>query len=146
MPRGMGGAPGFRGDQPAAKRTALTGRATTKAYDVVNYDFTVTMPTRNVVALIRNLTRRGNNTVLKVSMLRPEDRDDDYYYGTDAVMEVTIEAEVLFLSQWYRPLMPDAVLEQLPPTALRPEDSKRIKPVGKPAPSVRSPSRRGRRR
>jgi len=148
-PMGMLGSTGY--GLPAAGRAALTGRTTTKAHDVINYSFTVVMPTRKVMALIRNLAQRGNNTVLSLKEVAPSPTESiDYYYGTDAVMEVTIWAEALFLPGWHRQLMPKEVLKRLPADALRPEDTKRISSADKRrqarGPSGRTDSRRRRRR
>jgi hypothetical protein len=126
----------------------LTERACSTKYDVVHYRFAVVMPTRYVEALLINLMRQGNHTVEKVEMAEPKTAEAGttlFYYGPEPVLEVTVFGELLLLTAWergtadpqkpgewlqaYPPLMPEEVLkglQELSPSALRPEDNQRL--------------------
>jgi hypothetical protein len=131
-------------------------------YDVIRYNFTVVMAPRHLLALQRNLMARNLHTILKVDMVAPEKAPamqaagapaaaaasspvatmaGRYYYGPEAVMQITVSAQLLLLTAWdrgtwdseknawspqYPPLMPVEALRLLPADALRQEDTKRI--------------------
>lgn len=108
------GATSSSGSPPSVP--ALTGRATNPRYDVVHYEFTVTMPTGHLLALYRNLMAQNYHTILDVRILNlgqtrtgteasaGEPRTDlgSYYYGGDPVAEVTVTGEMLLLAAWTR--------------------------------------------
>jgi hypothetical protein len=109
-------APGAFGG--AGKGGSLTGRTSTSDYGLVTYQFTVVMATHHVPRLLRNLMQQNYHTVVNVVMSEvPYGERNPYYYGTDAVMSVTIDGELLILTDWSRPLMPPAVAERLPKPA-----------------------------
>jgi len=99
----------------------LTGRITTRDYGVIDYRFSVVMATRHVKRLLRNLMTSNYHCVVDVGMsdLATEGRERLYYYGTEPVMAVDIGAEMLLVSEWCRPLMPQAVLSKLPGAAAK---------------------------
>ncbi len=117
----------------------LTERVTNSVNDVKHYSFTVVMDIRYLEVLERNLMGRNLHTILRISAeaVLP-DENSPYYYGSDPVMRVTIEGELLLLTQWHRgtkgseefpPIMPKLVLKQIEhkaPTALRGADKERL--------------------
>lgn len=156
MPWMRGGMTPQRGSTGPDAET-LTGHVTDKDFDVVRYTFTVVMPTRYVLALERNLLNRNFHTILKVQMAQVDPVQTGntgggntpqipYYYGPDAVAEVTIDGELLMMTRWSRgtyepmkrtwtqpPLVPWQVLravQQADAAALRPEDLERLPKTG----------------
>ncbi len=147
-----GGAPfGAGGAGPSrqqAEKGNLTQRVSTKLYDVIHYKFSVIMPMRYLQALQKNLENLNYHTILNVQMEEVVDKDRAskeglYYYGTDPVMKVTFDGELLLLTDWqrgkwddqnnswskeYPPLVPLEVLMQRSlESALRDEDKRRIR-------------------
>ncbi len=119
----------------AAFAANLTQRSGCRQYDVIHYTFTVIMPSRHVLDLQQSLMSRNYHTILQwdqSSITKDETRKQDiYYYGTEPVMEITIEGELLLLSSWERNLMPIEVLRnRVNPSALRPQDIERLKDAG----------------
>jgi len=153
--------------QPSGRRTSvqakggpspeeLTQRVCNKMYDVVHYRFTVVMPTRYVLLLVRNLLRRNNHTILCEEIAQVSQTGsssavtrgglpvggDLYQYGVDPVAAVTLTGELLLMNSWTRgswdeqakrwslpPLMPLEALQDLKeraPEAIRPEDDRRL--------------------
>ncbi|HDZ21444.1 MAG TPA: hypothetical protein ENH78_09145, partial [Phycisphaerae bacterium] len=112
------------------KRATLTERSASKLYDVVYYQFIVTLPLRHVGELERTLTSINYHTILSVDMQEEVQMPQDlYYYGPDPVLRVTFKCELLLLASWERgswdaqakawsadrpPLMPVSVLRTLP--------------------------------
>ncbi|MCK4277062.1 MAG: hypothetical protein KAX78_11140, partial [Phycisphaerae bacterium] len=94
--------------------------------DVIHYSFTVIMPVRYLVLLEEQLQRLPYHTVRGHRYRLPSSTDTrDHYFGTDPVMSVTIEGEMLLVTSWVRPLMPKGALEKLGlrcPSAIRPQD------------------------
>lgn len=139
--------PAGEGTTPAGG--ALGQKFCTDKVDILNYSFTVIMPTRYVNQLIDNLYARNVHLVLNVSQAEVlDDPQSLYYFGTDSIMRVTIEGQLQLLTAWerglketdkqgkevdkYPPLMPVEVLKSFQlssPNALRPEDVKRAGPV-----------------
>jgi hypothetical protein len=135
--------------------SSLTNRSCQKEYDVVHYDFTVVMPLRYLPLMQDNLLRRNKHTILNISMSEGSQStsgnvrdagvsDSVLYYGTDPVVEITLEGEVLLMTSWERgtwdqktnawseefpPIMPEEVLQSINAInseALREEDRKRL--------------------
>ena len=125
----------------------ITGRVTCKQYEIKHYSFTVVMDLRYLPDLQRAILTSNHHTILNVTMTAPDISDSDTnrrYYGTGAVMKITIEGELLMLSGWtrgkwlpdenkwaegYERLMPAKVLRAIynqDPGALRDEDVKRM--------------------
>jgi hypothetical protein len=157
MPGAMPGAmPGGGGSSGASGGAiGLTGHYSCPDYDVVQYTFTVIMPLRYVVALEENLLRQNYHTILKVDLAPLTGEANaaagsvqvSYYYGSDALAQVTFRGEMLLLTSWQRgapdttagatpgkwlvePLIPADVLKsqlQGAPDALRDVDKARIK-------------------
>jgi len=111
----------------------LTQRTTGPDYEVVQYEFEVMMPLRYLPVLEEQLQQLPYHTVLGHKYRAPTAAElQDYYFGTDPVMVVTIKGEMVLLSSWTRPLMPLEVLQSLQqqvPTAIRPEDEERLQAV-----------------
>jgi len=117
----------------------LTRRVCSQQADVIHYSFTVIMPTKYVLLLQKELMDRNYHTVLGIRMGNVvRTAEDLHYYGTDPVMEVTLECELLLLTAWERgtwdeksktwtrpPLMPKQMLATLHKSSLRTEDRKR---------------------
>ncbi len=110
----------------AGEAANLTQRITYQDFDVIHYSFTVIMPLRYLVLLEEQLQRLPYHTVRGHSYRLPSSTDTgNHYFGTDPVMSVTIEGEMLLVTSWVRPLMPKGALEKLGmrcPSAIRPED------------------------
>ena len=122
---------------------SLTRRASGQEYDVVSYTVTLVMPTRYLQSLQASLMERNFHTVTRVEM-EPVSADDEYYYGPEGVMEVTLSGQLLLLTDWtrgtwdsqqrqwssqYPPIIPHEVLlemQKTSPAALRNEDVRRI--------------------
>lgn len=125
----------------------LTQRATSKQYEIKHYSFTVVMDLRYLPDLQKALLMHNQHTITNVTMTSVDVADNAtniYYYGMGEVMQVTIEGELLMLSDWTRgrwlkkelkwakglsPLMPAAVLREISetdPSALRQEDNDRM--------------------
>jgi hypothetical protein len=136
--------------QPEVPAT-LTQHTPTKVYDVVNYRFTVLMPTRYLPALESNLMKANYHIILNevVTTFGPSgsagnrtSAEDLYYYGTEPYREVTLDMQFLLLASftrgeydpenetWIRPpLMPANVMRALGqtyPNALRQQDREYI--------------------
>jgi len=89
----------------AAGGANLTQRLTNTKHDVKHYSFTVVMDVQYLPDLQRILLVGNHHTILNVTMRSietPADAADVYYYGTDPVMEVTIDGELLMLADWTR--------------------------------------------
>lgn len=135
--------------------SSLTNRSCQKEYDVVHYEFTVVMPLRYLPLMQDNLLRRNKHTILNISMSEVGQAtsgnvrdavvsDSALYYGTDPVVEITLEGEVLLMTSWERgtwdpktnawseefpPIMPEEVLQSINAInseALREEDRRRL--------------------
>jgi len=107
--------------------SALTQRATSTEYEIVEYQFSVVMDTAHLPELMRSLALRGDHTVTNIAVQRlPATPDSNRYYGTQPVATVTIGAEVLFRADWTREIMPIDTLSERLSSVLRPEDTKRI--------------------
>jgi hypothetical protein len=118
----------------------LTQRVCSQQADVVHYSFTVIMPTKYMLLLQRELMDRNFHTVLGIEMTNVAAEPDNlHYYGTDPVMQVTLNCELLLLTAWERgtwdaksktwtepALMPVKVLETLEKSSLRAEDRNRM--------------------
>jgi hypothetical protein len=91
--------------------------------------------------------RRNLHTVLSISAVAPErlegrgEGSAGYYYGSEPVLAVTLDCQLVMLPSWtrgtyeeaerawsqtYPPLMPAQVLQTLSPEALRREDQNRL--------------------
>ena len=134
-----------RVSQPQLDRPdTLTQHIANPVFDVVNYSFTVVMPTRFLPVLEENLMKQNYHVILNEQISRVTEDDQTktnelYYYGADPVRKVTIEAQLLLLADWTRgqwdaknkkwlrfPLMPLEEMQILSPGALRNEDRKLI--------------------
>lgn len=126
----------------ASQGAALGSQICTKDHDVLRYTFVVIMPARYVTLLQKNLMARNPfHCILNVEMMASEeDPNSRYYFGADPVVRVTMDGQLMLLTQWERglvddvdskkvkfpPLMPVESLKTLPRTALRQEDADRI--------------------
>jgi hypothetical protein len=160
------GGPGFEPDRPApevraaggqaVKAQTLTERQCDQQADVLHYRLKLIMPQQYLDEFAENLLQRNFHTILSVEMREvvPADAQIDsrnpaagasqmYYYGPDAVMEVTLIGELQLLTSWERgtfdpqtrewtlpPLMPASVLGELPVAAQRDEDKQRLQNAG----------------
>ena len=99
-PRGVGdGLGGGSGSE------TLTRRATNTTYDAKHYTVTVVMNVRYLPALQMLLLRDNQHTILNITMDSVDASDaggDLHYYGTGAVMKVTLQGELLMLADWTR--------------------------------------------
>lgn len=108
--------------------TSITQRYTSLESDVVHYSFSVVMPNRHLLLLIKKLQAGRMHTVMTVgfSPLPKVEAGNFYYYGNDPVLLVTLSCEAQLLTSWSRDLMPLAFLQTIPSSALREKDLKRI--------------------
>jgi hypothetical protein len=133
----MSGRSAVAGAEGSEQADPLTGRGSSKEYDVLHYRFSVVMPTRYLPALQRNLMAQNYHTILKVDFYTPGAAGagygaaspevsgvaSSYYYGVEPVVQVDITGELLLLTTWERgapeaqgeeihfpPLMPVEVL------------------------------------
>ncbi|MBN1943700.1 MAG: hypothetical protein JW849_10450 [Phycisphaerae bacterium] len=141
---------------PTVRPDTLTQRAPDKIADVVNYEFTVLMPTRHIRLLEKSLLKRNYHVILDMQIDEPDATSSSsgssrlgggtqttteglYYYGVEPVSKVIISGQLLLMSdftrgrwdsekkQWLRePLMPVENIRELPPAALRTEDRQLI--------------------
>lgn len=155
-PTMMGLEGGYGGPAPTAAKTgspaalSLTKRVPTREYDTVTYQVTLIMRLEALKALQLNLLASNYHTITQVALrdfhlqqqtAKPDPNADLYFYGSEPVMEVTIEGELMLLTPWLRgrqdpvkktwdpqfpPLMPVQVLKDLPLDAQRPEDVQRL--------------------
>ena len=98
--------------EPTARKTAqrevpqapsLTARVRCDDFDVVNYSFSVIMPTRHVLRLQRNLLKLNYHTIMSVNMQQVNrDEHEVHYFGTEPIMQVDIQGQLLLLSTWTR--------------------------------------------
>ncbi len=86
---------------PGAVNT-LTQRESCEQYDILHYSFTAVMPLSSLNALEQNLMNRNYHTILGVQITQLPDILPDRYYGTDPVMTVTLQGELLLLAAWDR--------------------------------------------
>lgn len=115
----------------AMAAASLTEAVSNKDYDVIHYTLTVVLPFRYLGRLEWHLAQQNYHTVLDVQEVAPPaDPPSTYYYGKEPVVRVTLRGEWKLLTEWERPLMPVEVLNTLPSSALRSEDSDRISEAG----------------
>lgn len=99
------GRPTLGGRRPTATPgvvNSFTQRGSCQQYDVLRYKFTTVMPTRFLNALEQNLMNRNYHTILGVQITELSEIPADRYYGTDPVMTVTLQGELLLLTAWIR--------------------------------------------
>ena len=102
-----GGRPGFGAFRtPGVSQTigkGLTGRTVGTEYDVLHYSFSVIMSEKYLPSLQKNLMTRNLHTILKVEEQEVAFNEMEmYYYGTEPVVQVTMEWELLLLTAWER--------------------------------------------
>ncbi|MFW6061778.1 MAG: hypothetical protein ACOC93_03115 [Planctomycetota bacterium] len=154
--RGSGGGSRSRDDDDSSAAArgedSLTGRVSNEAYDVLRYRVTLVISQKHLPLLQRELQKQPFHTVLRQTMRRvgqgqdrgEPSREDWYYYGGDGVVEVTLECEAAFLTDWvrgkwvadergeghwsdeYPPLTPNIVLRNQLSSVLREEDEDRL--------------------
>jgi hypothetical protein len=156
--RAPGGMPGENygqqsSDPQQSRPATLTGYVDNKNFEVVNYSFTVLMPTRYLPELEKHLLSQNYHVILaeQIAMNPREARsgrnsgqnqEELYYYGTEPVANVTIEGQLLLVTDFTRgwwdaenqswispPLMPIPVMKQLPRQALREQDENLLEAV-----------------
>jgi len=112
----IGARPTGAGPDAPAAADPLTGRGSSREYDVLHYQFSVVMPTRYLLALERNLMAQNYHTILKVEFRPPGAGTGPYgmevsetggqagscYYGVEPVVQVDITGELLLLTAWER--------------------------------------------
>ena len=102
--------------RPKAMGEGLTGRTVRQDCDVLHYSFTVIMSARYLPSLQRNLMKRNLHTILNVQMAEVAfDENSLYYYGTEPVVQVNMDWELLLLTAWER-----GTAEEMEPDAPRP--------------------------
>ena len=135
---------------PGEKPNTLTQNSANKVFDVVDYSFTVLMPTRYLPLLQESLLKRNYHVILNMQIEPPDGEtavsknaaggaEGLYYYGVEPLRKVTISGQLLLVAgftrglwddenkQWLRePLMPLEVMKSLETAALRPEDQQLI--------------------
>ncbi len=148
--------------KPLEKGESLTQYVDNKVFDVVDYSFTVYMPTRFLPLLQESLLKRNYHVILNTQIDPVASQSGDakgtseelYYYGLEPLREVKIEGQLLLMTgftrglwdkttlKWIRePLMPVEEIKKLDPAALRDEDKQLVdgrlnKPWDPTAPKV----------
>ncbi len=103
----------FTTQRTISARPSLTQRESCPQYAVVPYRFTVIMPTRHVRRLTGALEMQNYHTVTNIALSEvPPTAKEGYYYGTEPVMRVQIDGEMLLLADWIRDLMPASLAVQ----------------------------------
>ncbi len=114
-------APGGMQPQPAEPRVptvvrsfqpTFTGRVSNDVYEVVHFSFTVDIEAANSRALLANLTNGRFITVLStnaVALDRGACQAAGLLYGSQPVVQLTVNAEAVFFHAWTKDLMPSSV-------------------------------------
>ncbi|MBN1555596.1 MAG: hypothetical protein JXA11_12695 [Phycisphaerae bacterium] len=113
-------------ETPVEKPDTLTQNAACKLYDVVDYSFTVLMPTRYLPLLEENLLKRNYHVILNMQIEPPDaqttssrggraggqpsrsggsESGEDFYYGVEPLRKVTIEGQLLLMTGFTRGLL-----------------------------------------
>jgi len=86
-------------------------------YDVIPFELTLRVSAPEAPAVLRRLQDGTFVTVLNVREMHPIDPvvalADGFVYGDDAVVEVDLACEIVFLREWTVPLMPESVRQAL---------------------------------
>ncbi len=95
---------------------SLSGRSSNPLYDVRRVALTAIVDSNRLPLLINSIQQTNFMTVTgcqmrKVNML--SELGAGFYYGNEAVVEVTLDIETLWLRDWTTQLMPDDVKEVL---------------------------------
>ena len=69
------------------------------------------MPLRYLSALEQNLMKQNYHTVMGIHARKVDPVPENRYYGTDPVMEVTVQGELLLLSAWLGEIRETSVKE-----------------------------------
>ncbi|MEM7228938.1 MAG: hypothetical protein AAF432_09000 [Planctomycetota bacterium] len=110
-----GGAPPAQAPNPQAAtptdfNASFTGRVTNPLYDVVMVDVSLVVSTQNLPAVLDAIARYNFMTVIDVRM-RPADVYGDlqrgYRYGGEAVTELELTIETVWMREWAMEFMPE---------------------------------------
>ena len=131
----------------------LAPRGTNRVFEVYSYSVKLLMPVRYLQQLQYNMIKNNYHVITDITIKKPDPESTDvsqlYYYGTDPLCQIEIEAQMRMMTSWTRgegrcddeakkinwsydrrfhrpPLMPLNVLRRLPVEALRKIDQNRI--------------------
>jgi hypothetical protein len=123
--RGRGGEEEYPDEygMPGGLPKTLTQDVSNKVFDVVEYSFSVLMPTRYLPKLQENLIKRNYHIITNVEITKPfmaagdldaptgrrggtpvmlGEGSDLFYYGTEPLRRVTISAQMRMMAAWTR--------------------------------------------
>ncbi|MBX3322289.1 MAG: hypothetical protein KF757_04790 [Phycisphaeraceae bacterium] len=114
----MGGFGDMRGSQPAAggeltaPRVTLTGRSGSSVFDIRHARIVVIASSERLPVFLNAIKTTNLMTVTDLDIERIDvynDLRDGFFYGDEHVVRATIEVETVWLRDWTRNFMPDAV-------------------------------------
>ena len=98
---------------PGTPDSAFTGTASGGAFDTVHYTLKLVMDQRDIPLLVDRLCRNSFHTLLRVAYKAVSPNRDmvGKIYGSEPVVNVVLDFEVVMLGEVFRELMPDSVCE-----------------------------------
>ena len=108
----------------------FTGRTSNKTADVLHFSFSVIVDSRRIGDLLEAISRKNLYTILNVSLSREDveinkreflrfdrsesfnprkDAAEDLVYGTDPIVRLNVDAELLFLRELYSKDTPEQI-------------------------------------
>ncbi|MCE5277635.1 MAG: hypothetical protein ABFD92_01835 [Planctomycetaceae bacterium] len=93
----------------------FTLRRTCRDYTILPYKFQVIMPLSWLNTLQSKLMDRNYHTVLRIqakALATADGKSPDKYYGTDPVMDIVVEGQLLLLADWERGNAADSTLKK----------------------------------
>jgi len=103
---------------PASPNQVFTHSASNQLYDVVQFTLKLVVDARMIPRIVDEICQDNFHTLLRLAYndLSPERNNwsmENKIYGADPTVMVVMDFETIFLTDVYRPLMPNAVREQL---------------------------------
>lgn len=115
--RFAGAAPGGYGEAlpPVTPAAAFTQSASSPLYEVKQFTLKLVMDQRDIPHLVRELTKRGFHTLLRVAYeaVPPNKNMIGKIYGSEPVVNVVLDFDTIMLGSFFRKYMPTVVCESL---------------------------------